>query len=58
MDMESAVNKLNVMKVGDDAEIVHFVAEEVLTEYLRYIGHNAVADAFDAARDRVGFWYA
>jgi hypothetical protein len=58
MDMESAVKKLNAMDNGDDQEIAHCEAENVLTEYLREIGHEAIADAFEAARDRVGFWYA
>lgn len=35
----------------------HIKADAALLEYLRAIGHGDVADEYDAARERVSFWY-
>lgn len=53
-----AVAALDAMKAGDDAEISHCNADEVLRAALRGAGLSDVADAFDRADARVGFWYA
>ena len=58
MNVQEAVEKLNAMKHGDDEEIAHGEAENILCELLRDLGYGAVSDAFDGAVDRVGFWYA
>ena len=41
-----------------DAEVAHSEADKVLLGFLREIGHRAVADAFEDARSRLGFYYA
>jgi hypothetical protein len=53
-----AIGELNSMKPGDDPEIAHGRAEEILCEYLTAIGAKELANAFDEAVGRVGFWYA
>ena len=53
-----AVKYLDDMEEGSDAEIEHSRAENVLCAYLRATGSGDLADAFDNACERVGFWYA
>ena len=55
--LKEAVAKLNEMKDGDDAEIAHGLAEDILCEYLVEIGAKELSDAFNGACERVGFWY-
>lgn len=45
---------------GDfDQECAHSVADKALLKFLRDIGHEDVADAFELASERCGgFWYA
>lgn len=43
---------------GADEERDHALADMTLCAVLRGLGHADVADAFDAARRRVPFWYA
>jgi hypothetical protein len=54
---QEAVAKLQAL-TGHDPEEEHGDAEEILCEFIRAIGHAEVADAFEAAANRVGFWYA
>ena len=56
--LKSAVAKLNAMGEHDDEEIAHGNADDILCEYLTAIGAKELADAFDSACARVGFWYA
>ena len=53
-----AVDALNDLKEGSDEEIAHALAEDALCDLLRSVGFGEAADAFDAANERVGFWYA
>lgn len=45
-------------ELGDGPEESHLAAERILIEYLRATGADAVADAFERAKNRNGFWYA
>lgn len=54
---QEAVAKLQALTWADPEE-AHGEADEILCEFLRAIGHTGVAAAFEAAADRVGFWYA
>ena len=53
-----SIKKLNDLSLGDDKEAAHWAAEDILIDYLVHIGSDDLADAFEAARDRVGFCYA
>jgi hypothetical protein len=53
-----AVRKLDAMPDDGDAEILHGDADDILCDTLRKLGAGAVADAFERAANRVGFWYA
>ena len=53
-----AVEDLNNMQAGDDAECRHGEAENILCNLLKQVGYGEAAEAFDNAADRVGFWYA
>jgi hypothetical protein len=50
--------QFEAMEYGSDEEAAHGTADDLLIEFLREIGYEDVADAYEAARDRVGFWYA
>lgn len=54
---ETAIAKLNAL-TDDDPEQAHCEAENILVAFLKEIQCEAVANAFDAANSRVGFWYA
>lgn len=41
-----------------DQEAAHSQCEALLMSFLRGNGYGKVAEAYEAARDRVGFWYA
>ena len=56
--LKKAVKQLNDMESDSDPEIEHGNAETILCDYLRTIGAAELANAFNDARDRVGFWYA
>lgn len=56
--LKDAIAKLNEMKDGDDPEVMHGLAEDILCDYLVEIGAKELADAFEIAASRVGFWYA
>lgn len=52
-----AIADLNALDDADP-ESAHSRADAILSNYVRAIGEVAIADAFEAARERVGFWYA
>lgn len=58
MTHDEAIRKLNAMKDGDDPEHQHVRAEEIILRYLRDHDARGIAEAFEAATERVGFWYA
>lgn len=41
-----------------DRECAHSDADAALVKFLREAGHGEVADAYECAREAVGFWYA
>jgi len=57
MNRDEAIKALNALP-EHDAEAAHVDADNILTNFLRYIGYEDVADAFDDACSRIGFWYA
>lgn len=42
----------------DDKEQAHIAADEMIVNFLRFIGEKEVADAYDETQARIGFWYA
>lgn len=56
MTSQEAVNALN--NLPGDPEIAHGQAEDIIMEFLASNGMGEVSDAFEKARDRIGFWYA
>jgi hypothetical protein len=56
--ISEAVAALDAMPEGYCEEIGHSQADDILCECLRKLGAPEVADAFERARSRVGFWYA
>lgn len=56
---EEAVTRLTAMEYVDDSETAHIEADKILCKVLKAAGpeYAAVADAFNAAHDRVRFWY-
>jgi len=41
-----------------DQAMDHFLADEMLLDFLDRAGHNAVADAYRRQRERIGFLYS
>ena len=56
--LNAAIKKLDEMDEHGDEEALHGEAEDVLCEFLRSVNYGDLADAFDRANERVGFWYA
>lgn len=56
MTIKEAVAKLDAL--NGNPEFDHPEAERILCEYLKSHRASEVADAFNRANDRVGFWYA
>lgn len=54
---QEVVDRLNALP-GADQESEHAEADSLLMDALRLVGGHEIADAFNAASDRVGFWYA
>ena len=52
------VIQLKKLHHSGDQEIAHCEAERRLMEYLRATNQTGVADAYEACREAVGFWYA
>ena len=57
MTSQEAVEALNNLSCGDP-ESAHGQAEDIIMEFLASNGMGEVSDAFEKARDRIGFWYA
>lgn len=57
MTPQEAIEKLTAFQDGDP-EQAHGDADDILLAVLRSNGLSEVADAWDACRERVGFWYA
>ena len=57
MTTQEGIEKLNGLSRPMEPEDVHWDADEILLAVLRSNGLSEVADAWDACRDRVGFWY-
>lgn len=55
---QKALDVLDNISSYGDTEADHGLADEALTEFLDALGHNDVADAWRAAYERAGFWYA
>lgn len=55
--VKDAVNAMHGLEALDP-EQDHGLAEEILCDYLRRTGAAELADAFDQAKKRCGFWYA
>ena len=56
--MHKAIDGLNKMTVEYCPEMMHSEAEDLICGFLKEVGYGDAADAFESARDRVGFWYA
>lgn len=56
---KAAVAKLDVL-TDADAEDAHREADAIIVLYLQSLGppHAQVAEAWDRAKDRIGFWYS
>ena len=61
MEPDNCVELLDAMpayKDGGDSEQLHFEADGILLAALREAGRGDVADAWERAKTRIGFWYA
>lgn len=58
MTPQEAIKRLNDFQWDMCPEDVHGDADNTLLAVLRSNGLGEVADAWEACRDRVGFWYA
>lgn len=58
MTPQEAIEKLNAFQRFECPEECHGDADDILLAVLRSNGLSEVADAWDACRERVGFWYA
>lgn len=54
---QETIDSLNALS-NRDKELAHSDSDDLMLEALRLAGWNDVAEAYDAARDRIGFWYA
>tara|TARA_R110002020_G_scaffold292877_6_gene508333 strand:+ start:1257 stop:1445 length:189 start_codon:yes stop_codon:yes gene_type:complete len=54
--MAKAIKKLE--ELPNDAELAHSMAEDVLCDFLKYVGFGDLSEAFEVVRDDIGFWYA
>lgn len=57
MTKEEVIERLNALTAGDP-DSAHGEADRLLTDALLIAGMRDVVEAYIAARDRVGFWYA
>jgi len=60
MTQEQAVQELETIGRGGHthSEEAHLHADRMILQFLRDNGFAQVADAWDAAQERVGFWYS
>jgi hypothetical protein len=54
---ELAIQRLEDLSCIDPAHS-HLIADQILLETLRLEGLGDVADAYERAEERVGFWYS
>ena len=54
---DEIIERLNALTDGDPEE-AHSEADKLVTDALFLAGMNDVAEAYLAAMNRVGFWYA
>jgi uncharacterized heparinase superfamily protein len=54
---EQIIEELNEIKTTD-SESAHITADRLILDYLRSIGHEQAAKAWERAEERCGFWYA
>jgi hypothetical protein len=52
--IDEAVEKLDSLSKHGDTESDHGFADDILLKFVP----QEIADAYNRARDRVGFWYA
>jgi len=58
MNEKEAISRLNNIETND-IEVAHIKADEILLEFLRYNGFEAVANMWDTVDERVeGFLYS
>ena len=57
MKQKEVIERLNGLS-RTDPEVAHVVADDILLEFLRANNNGQVADAWEIAKDRVGFWYS
>jgi hypothetical protein len=57
MKREEAIKRLNELAPGD-IEQAHVDADWILRDVLVELGYGDVVEAYDAAADRLGFYYA
>lgn len=55
---EGCLATLEVVSNMDDSEAAHGMADDAILAFLRDIGHSDVTNAWQAAADKVGFWYS
>jgi hypothetical protein len=58
LSRQALIASLDTMQKNGDPEALHATADDLLIQFLRNIGYGDVADAYEQAQDRVGFWYA
>lgn len=56
--IQEAIDILDAMPAHGDSEGCHGEADDLLVQALRIYEGNELADAFERAKGRVGFWYA
>lgn len=56
--LDDCLKALDGMKRGDHPETEHQIADALLCFALRQLGRADIADAYDGAWERVGFWYS
>jgi len=57
MDKKEVIKRLNDL-TSDDPEVSHGRADDLLLDFLKENGHQDLAQAWDSACDRCGFWFA
>lgn len=55
--IDEVITRLNAV-TGADQEDAHIEADRLLLDALLLLGGSEVVSAYQAARERVGFWYA
>ena len=57
MTEQEAINLINNLP-EDDPESAHVYADEAVMEFLKANGFSGLAEAWVAADEDIGFWYA